>query len=321
MQRAQHADDRKNQQCQRDLDHAVALQSSEAPWRSTCRASGPSRGVNQNRLAAAISSITANNAIFSINSRPYPVTINLCREPTNIQALTMPVAKTTATMAMPIAEKLCVASRANDAPASGPVTSSHRQQQHQRHQTPDPGRRGDEMEDVGGQMQDSHFTRPSIPRAGPGQRCDQAERQCQRKPARRRKSVVGQPSGQHDGHREAGSPRPGRIASRSSPSTARPAPSPSRTADRSWRPPPTAARPRRTPRRSPDRSRRREASARGIDRLLPNAAASTTTARKTRVPVTIAVAAKCTARMTTRGPSIPAPNQSIGSALRPHWPT
>src|SRR5471032_1212682 len=49
-------------------------------------------------------------------------------------------------------------------------------------------------------------------------------------------------------------------------------------------------------------------------------AASITTARKIRVPVTIAVAAKCTPRMTTRGPPIPAPSQSMGlrpSALRP----
>ncbi len=40
--------------------------------------------------------------------------------------------------------------------------------------------------------------------------------------------------------------------------------------------------------------------------------ASATTARKIKLPVVIAAAEKCIARMTTKGPSIPAPSQSIG---------
>src|SRR5258708_29356191 len=41
-------------------------------------------------------------------------------------------------------------------------------------------------------------------------------------------------------------------------------------------------------------------------------ASAATTARKTKVPVVTAVAANCNPRTTTRGPSISAPNQSIG---------
>src|SRR5258708_1283611 len=41
-------------------------------------------------------------------------------------------------------------------------------------------------------------------------------------------------------------------------------------------------------------------------------AGSATAARKIKAPAVIAVAAKCMARMTTKGPSIPAPSQSIG---------
>src|SRR6266516_6179421 len=42
-------------------------------------------------------------------------------------------------------------------------------------------------------------------------------------------------------------------------------------------------------------------------------AGSATTARKIKAPTVVAVAAKCMARMTTKGPSIAAPSQSIGS--------
>src|SRR5437667_1153031 len=42
-------------------------------------------------------------------------------------------------------------------------------------------------------------------------------------------------------------------------------------------------------------------------------AGSATTAWKIKAPAVIAVAAKCMARMTTKGPSIAAPSQSIGS--------
>lgn len=41
-------------------------------------------------------------------------------------------------------------------------------------------------------------------------------------------------------------------------------------------------------------------------------AASATTARKIKVPVNIAVPAKCIARTTTKGPSTAAPSQFIG---------
>jgi hypothetical protein len=43
--------------------------------------------------------------------------------------------------------------------------------------------------------------------------------------------------------------------------------------------------------------------------------ASATNVRKVRAPVMVAVAAKCIARTTTRGPSIPAPSQFIGLTL------
>src|SRR6202023_2596046 len=43
--------------------------------------------------------------------------------------------------------------------------------------------------------------------------------------------------------------------------------------------------------------------------------ASATNGRKVRAPVMVAVAAKCIARTTIRGPSIPAPSQFIGVPL------
>ena len=45
--------------------------------------------------------------------------------------------------------------------------------------------------------------------------------------------------------------------------------------------------------------------------LAEQEAASATTSRKTKVPVMTAVAAKCTPRTTTKGPSTPAPSQFI----------
>ena len=45
--------------------------------------------------------------------------------------------------------------------------------------------------------------------------------------------------------------------------------------------------------------------------LVEQEAASTTASRKIKVPVMTAVAAKCTPRTTTKGPSTPAPSQFI----------
>ena len=88
-------------------------------------------------------------------------------------------------------------------PMRGLMASCSREQKHQRQQPSDPGRGGNEMQDIGGQMQGSQFTGRCAGVAGPGDGCDQAKGRSQRQPFRRRKPVKCQASGKDDRQHEA----------------------------------------------------------------------------------------------------------------------
>jgi hypothetical protein len=63
------------------------------------------RGVSRNRLTAASPSITAKSASFTTSTLPYAVPKSAANEPTRNSVLTMPLAVSTATHAIPSREK------------------------------------------------------------------------------------------------------------------------------------------------------------------------------------------------------------------------
>ena len=86
----------------------------------------------------------------------------------------MPVTSSVATLTMPSVEKRSVAVRATASDvASLPAV---RQQQRERNQRSDPRRRGDEMQHVGGRMNDAFDAFAADGVAGQGQRCRRAPR-------------------------------------------------------------------------------------------------------------------------------------------------